>query len=951
MVTSLIVLSMAGCGSEPTRTKVASAKSTKTGDARPTKTSSAAPPVQKPLHGAVAAKQRSGDGRSFAEDYPIRSVDVSDVTVDDGFWAWRIELNSRVTVPHLFKMLEKGRYMKQLEVAAGVSDEKFPGGFMFFESDFYKSIDAAAESMKLSANPQLEKHIDHWAELIAKAQSDDGYLNWPRASLGKFENQAADKYYRGGLGEQYYVNNCGLSHELYNQGHFQEAAVSYYQATGKDNLLEIAKRIGDHLENWFADEKHLQPSGHQEIELGLVRLYRVTADERYLELAKMFLDERGHYRNNRPNMGVYGQDHEPVKDQSEAVGHVVRGGYMYSSMLDVSALTGDMAYADAARRIWEDAVQGKMYLTGGFGVPHMEGFPEAYDLPNKTAYCESCGSIASMFWANRLYRTYGSAKYYDVLERTLYNIFPATISLDGDKFNYVNPLESDGKACRSQWHGCPCCPPNIARMIAQVPGYIYAIGQRGLYVNLFVQSKADVELAGNRVQISQQTEYPWQGSVRVSVNPVKPSKFAVMLRIPGWAVNRPVPSDLYRYLDVNEVKPSLKVNGRPVAVQAVDGYAVIEREWRPGDVVELEMAMPIRRVLANQKVFEDEGMVALQRGPIVYCLESVDNYDFDVRNIVISDQKPLKHQFRRQMLNGVGVITGKGQFVTQAKGQPAIVEEKPFIAIPYCVWQNRPVRDLAGPMMAVWSFRRVDSLTQSRVGSGYYRVDKVGLAAETAVNSLDGLVIDTGDKPVAHGRLVGDAVTVMKEGGNGKAASAALSFSGNGYLNIGNSKKYCYSESFTVALWAKIPSALYWGALIQKCNPTDGRDTAWSLTVPQDNLRFDIPYTGSLYGTKGTVVTDNKWHHIAAVYDRDGNAGPQVRLYIDGKLNNSAKAGLNGPFAERRYELTVGGNPARLKEIPFKGLVDDIVLLDRAASNEEIESLFSDRGNSPPLKD
>jgi len=656
-------------------------------------------------HKPHASSFKSATG--LLRDYPLRPAPSSSVTLADQFWAPRIRAIHEITLPHIFDKLRNGGYMTQLEVAAGVSDKKFPGGFIFFESDFYKSMDAAGEILKIYPDPVLSGQIDGYAALISKVQRPDGYLNWVRAARGKMASEQAEKEFAGALGDEYYLNECRLSHELYCEGHLIEAAVSYYEATGHRNLLAAALRIANHLDQWFAEPRHRIPSGHQEIELALVKLYRVTGDERFLNLARMFLDERGHYRNQRPNMGAYGQDYAPVEEQREAVGHVVRGGYQYAAMVDITALTGDASYALAAARIWDDAVGRKMYVTGGLGIPRDEGFPDPYDLPNHSAYCESCGSVASMLWSYRLFLLTGDARYFDVLERTLYNGFLGSISLDGNEFNYVNPLESSGDHSRQPWHGCACCPPNIARFLAQVPGYAYATGKEKIYVNLYASGGAHLELEGSGLNVLQETAYPWDGTVKLTLHPERSHHFAICLRIPGWARNNPIPGDLYRFLDAFFETPQVLLNGQPVATDLDRGYAVIERTWQQGDHIELRFPMPARRVIAHKNVKEDAGKVAIQRGPLVYCAEAIDNKGH-VFDTVLKDSVELTPQ-HEQKLGGVTSLCGEALRQNGNTSSP-----KPLMLVPYYAWNNRGLGE-----MAVFLAREPSTTAKSEPAFGF----------------------------------------------------------------------------------------------------------------------------------------------------------------------------------------------------------------------------------------
>ena len=396
---------------------------------------------------------------------------------------------------------------------------------------------------------------------------------------------------------------------------------------------------------------HLWP-GHEVVEMGLVKLYRITGQRRYLDLAKYFIDVRG------PGGDQYHQSHIKPVEQTEAVGHAVRAGYLYSGMADVAALTSDPRYLGAIDRIWENAAGRKLYVTGGIGaVPGGEAFGADYFLPNMNAYCETCAAVANDYWNERLFLLHGSGKYVDVLERTLYNGLLSGVSLDGKLFFYPNPLASAGQHARSPWFGCACCPGNITRFMASVPGYFYARRGRTIYVNLFASGVADIKLdGGHTVTLTQETRYPWDGAIRLTVQPDKPGKLAIHLRIPGWARNEAAPGRLYTFVDNLDANPALRVNGKSVPIKLEDGYAVLDRKWKKGDVIQLDLPMPVRRVAANEQVEADHGRVALQRGPIVYCLEWPDNPGASVRDTVLTDGEKLSAQFEPGLLNGVETI-------------------------------------------------------------------------------------------------------------------------------------------------------------------------------------------------------------------------------------------------------------------------------------------------------
>jgi len=453
-----------------------------------------------------------------------------------------------------------------------------------------------------------------------------------------------------------------MSHELYNLGHLYEGAVAYFQATGKRALLDVAIKSADLLTRVFGPDALRAVPGHQEVELGLVKLYRVTGNEKYLKLAKFFLDERGH-ANGRQLMQALGdvgymQDHLPVIEQREAVGHAVRAVYMYSAMADVAALTGDQDYINALRHLWENVVQKKLALTGGIGARHHgEAFGDEYELPNRTAYNETCAAIGNIFWNHRMFLLEGQAKYYDVLERTLYNGFLSGISLEGNTFFYVNPLESDGKfafnsdnsVTRQPWFWCSCCPTNVVRLIPSLSGYIYAVRDERLYVNLYIGSQAQFQLGGSEVRITQVTSYPWEGDVKLTITPTQPIPFTLSLRVPGWVKGQPVPGDLYRYLDDTPQEVTVRVNGAPIAANDEQGYLNLRRTWQPGDTVDLTLPMHVRRVVAHPQVADCRDKVALERGPLVYAAEGVDNGGRAL-DLVVPDDMPLAAEHRRSTL-------------------------------------------------------------------------------------------------------------------------------------------------------------------------------------------------------------------------------------------------------------------------------------------------------------
>ncbi|MDZ7261773.1 MAG: glycoside hydrolase family 127 protein [candidate division KSB1 bacterium] len=619
----------------------------------------------------------------FAQDYPIRPVPFTAVKVTDNFWAPRIKLNHDVTIPIALKHCYTTGRVDNFLFAGKLKEGAFCTQYPFDDTDIYKIIEGASYSLQMFPDQQLEARMDTLIYYIGKAQEPDGYLYTART----IDPQKPHRW----AGIKRWEKDPEGSHELYNCGHLYEAAVAHYQATGKRTLLDIAIKNADLLCRDFGPGKLSYYPGHQIVEMGLVKMYRVTGNKAYLDLAKFFLDVRG-------NGGEYNQSHKKVTEQTEAVGHAVRATYMYSGMADVAALTGEQAYIKAIDTIWEDVVFRKIYLTGGIGaVGGHEGFGPAYELPNMSAYNETCAAIGNIYWNYRLFLLHGDSKYFDVLERTLYNGMISGVSLTGDHFFYLNPLASMGQHERSAWFGCACCPSNVCRFIPSVPGYMYATTNNRLYVNLFIQSTSHIDLDGTTVEVIQKTDYPWNGEIDVTINPKKSRVFDLALRIPGWAQNQLIPGNLYTFATRDESTFQVLVNGKPAPYEMKNGYAVLHRKWQKGDRIHLSLPMPVRRVKAHEKVVADRGKVALQRGPIVYCAEWPDHQDGKVLNLVLDKNAALKTTFKPELLGGVQVITGQAKLVKLAEDGRVTESEVPFLAIPYYAWANR------GPgEMAVW---------------------------------------------------------------------------------------------------------------------------------------------------------------------------------------------------------------------------------------------------------
>ncbi len=611
--------------------------------------------------------------------YPISPVPFTAVKVNDAFWGQRLNASREVTIPLAFsKCEETGRYENFIK-AAHPSDTIKVGGLSFDDTDVYKTIEGASYSMQTFPNAQLEKYIDSVLTIVKAAQEPDGYLYTARTMNPKHPHEWA--------GDKRWEKEEDLSHELYNLGHMIEGAIAHYQATGKTNFLDIAQKYAD------LAVKEVGPNpgqacvvpGHQIAEMALAKLYVVTGEQKYLDLAKFLLDKRGYTTIKNE----YSQSHLPVLDQSEAVGHAVRAAYMYSGMADVAALTGDTSYIHAIDRIWENIVGKKLYITGGIGATnHGEAFGKDYELPNMSAYCETCAAIGNVYMNYRLFLLHGESKYYDVLERTLYNGLISGVSLDGNGFFYPNPLESIGQHQRQAWFGCACCPSNIARFIPSVPGYIYAVHIKDLYVNLFMSNNSEIKVEGKTVGLKQTTNYPWSGDIQIEVTPKKKQDFNLKIRVPGWVQGQVVPSDLYSYTDKKKLSYTIKVNGQTVESQLTNGYFTIARTWVKGDKVEIHFDMEPRTVKAHPLVEADRGKVAIERGPVVYCAEWPDN-DFSVRSAILPQKPVFTVENKPELLYGLTMIHTDAQILSYNNAGKIEVKDVKLNMIPYYAWAHR----------------------------------------------------------------------------------------------------------------------------------------------------------------------------------------------------------------------------------------------------------------------
>jgi DUF1680 family protein len=648
------------------------------------------------------------------KDYPYRGVPFTKVKLNDNFWLPKLEINRTVTIPWSFQKSKETGRIKNFEQAVSHTG-KLCTTYPFDDSDIYKIIEGAAYSLHVKYDAKLDTYLDSLITLIGKAQEPDGYLYTTR-TMGDTTHPW--------IGKVRYEKEHELSHELYNMGHFYEAATAHYLATNKRNMLDIAIKNADHLLTVFGPGKKAVAPGHQVIEIGLVKLYRVTGNQKYFDLSKFFIDCRGQRKYEKKTgdkdatvwqTGAYWQDNIPVTQQTEALGHSVRAAYLYAGMADVASMTNNLDYLTALNKIWDNAFTKKTYITGGLGqAGNWEGFGPDYELSNHSAYCETCAAIASVYWNHRMFMMYGDSKYIDILERTLYNGLISGIGLDGKSFNYENPMEYNfqkgklsGENKRSPWFGCSCCPTNICRLMPSIPGYVYAQKDNRVYINLFMSNSTTLEiLPKENVTITQNTEYPWQGLVSISVEPNNKSniQFPLYIRIPGWAKNVAFPTNLYSYKEKSPSSVSIKINGNDVAYSEENGYAIIDRIWKKGDKVLLNFPMTIHQVAANEKVKDNIGKMAIERGPIVYCAEFADN-NGATSNLVVPDDQHFSEEFKPNLLNGVMTLKGASHAIQIENNVNVSTKTQPLVLIPYYARSNRGQGE-----MRVWFPTKIKNL-------------------------------------------------------------------------------------------------------------------------------------------------------------------------------------------------------------------------------------------------
>ena len=859
----------------------------------------------------------------------LETVPFTEVAFNDEFWKPRLETNRQVTVPYIFDQLE-GVYdpshdrVSNFAIAGGLETGTPRYDFPFDDTDIYKTLEGASYSLMVSPDPELEQYLDELIVKIAAAQDaeGDGYLYTVRTN---------------GLAQDHWGGNARWlslsgSHELYNAGHLFEAAIAHYQATGKTSLLNVATKFADLLVDTFHDGGVEIPPGHEIVESALARLYQITGNESYLTLARYFIDIRGTVTDDYSPWGTYNQDHLPVLQQQEAVGHVVRAIYLYMGMADVAACTHDYEYRDqllsALDKIWHSVNDTKAYITGGLGASHGgESFGDPYDLPHD-GYCETCAQIANVMWNQRMFLFHREGKYIDVLERTLYNSVTSGVSLDGDKFFYPNPLISTGGYTRSSWFSCNCCLGNIARMIPSVPGYVYCKDDDEIYVNLYIASTGSVSLAETDVSLTQVGSYPWQGDMAITVTPDTASDFTVKLRIPGWTQNQPLPSDLYSYKQQINDPVTIDVNGESIPVNINKGYVAINRTWQPDDVIHISLPMNIRQVKAHANIDACTDQVAIERGPIVYCVEWPDYVNNTVFHLVVPDQPQLNVQYQDNMLNDSSIVN-KGNIITgtvkalyQSEQGDVVQQNEPFKAIPYYAWAHRGT----GPM-TVWLADTPDRATPIPQPTpnemvAHYSLDETSgtIAYNLSGKEFNGTLADD---------FSFDSASVPGPVNN------ALSFDGtNQYIDLPDGL-YDFSKGCTISLWVYPTAVQSWSRFIDFGNGSASDNIWFGRRSDSNDLAFECWSGGSNNGmvSAANAITLDEWQMFTVTVDSSGNA----RLFKNGQL---IQTGNTMPTSVNRTNNYIGRSNWS-GDAYYQGSMDDIIIYNYNISDSEVADLYS----------
>ena len=846
----------------------------------------------------------------------ISGVPFTEVSFNDNFWKPRLEINRTATVPYIFSKLEEKGRIENFAIAGGLSTATPQYDFPFDDTDIYKTLEGASYSLMVSPDPELEQYLDELIVLIAAAQEDDGYLYTIRTN-GMNIWSGTSRW-----------SNLSMSHELYDAGHLIEAAIAHYQATGKTSLLNVARKFADLLVDLFHDGGIEIPPGHEIVESALARLAHVTGDNRYLELARYFIDIRGTVTDDYSPWGQYHQDHIPVLDQTEAVGHVVRALYLYMGMADVAKYIDDSEYSDALMsvldKIWHSVNDTKAYITGGLGAEEGgESFGSAYHLPND-GYCETCAQIANVMWNQRMFLHYRDGKYIDVLERSLYNSVISGVSFDGTKFFYPNPLESSGGYTRSGWFACNCCIGNIARTIPSVPGYVYCQSGDEIYVNLYVQSSANIELDNTSVELFQTGNYPWDGNMTLTVNPSVSSDFCVYIRIPGWARNNPVPSDLYQYENQSQETASIAVNDELVDMKIKKGYVKISRKWQPGDIISVTLPMSVRKVLSHPSIAADVDHIAIERGPIVYCAEWPDQATQNLTHMYLPENTVFTTEYKADMIglteySDIGnIITANIKGVYENESGGIDEADELLTAIPYYAWAHRG----EGPM-AVWLANTAESATPIPLPTpeqilGYWNLDESTgtLASDSSGNGNNGTLLN--------------GITFDSNSTQG-AINTALQFDGtDDYISVpaGFSD---FSKGCTISLWTHPTAVQSWARFIDFGNGSAADNIWFGRNSSTSNLTFECWNNGTVTATNAIEL--DQWQMFTVAVSSSGSA----KIYKNGQIIASGSCTVTSISRNNNYI----GKSNWSGDDYYEGAMDEIRIYNYELTSTEVMQLYN----------
>lgn len=874
------------------------------------------PPAQTVLHISV----REPDGPLEL----LKPVSFTNVTLTDDFWRPRLLTNQQVTIPYIFSKLEQTGRIDNFAIAGGLMTGTPQYNFPFDDTDIYKTLEGAAYSLQVQPNPALEQYLDDLIVKIAAAQANNGFFP---GYLYTIRTNGVDIW----CGPTPW-SNLRMSHELYNAGHLIEAAIAHYQATGKTSLLNVATAFADLLVDTFHDGGVEIPPGHEIVESALARLSEVTGNLSYLNLARYYLDIRGTVTDDYSPWGAYHQDHLPVLQQTEAVGHVVRALYLYMGMADTAFRTEDWAYRRALmaalESIWHSVNDTKTYITGGLGALHGgESFGAPYELPHD-GYCETCAQIANVMWNQRMFLYFRDGKYIDVLERTLYNALISGVSLKGDTFFYPNPLISSGGYTRSGWFSCNCCIGNIARTIPSVPGYVYCQADDEIYVNLYAAGVGKVSLADTEVTLTQESNYPWDGHITIRVDPNQSAAFTIYLRIPGWARNQPVSGDLYSYTNSRSESVSLDINGTPFPLNIEKGYVALNRTWQSGDQIHLFLPMPIRRVQAHPNVAACVGQVSLERGPIVYCAEWPDFAAQNVFHLYIPPSAVLESEYRENMLgdptlvNKGCVLRGTVKGVYEAPGGGTMEQDEPFTAIPYYAWAHR-----GAGQMAVWLPTDASRATPLPLPSpsemlGYWTLDETfgTTAADSSGKGMNGTLMNglSFDTNSVSGRV-----------------GRALNFDGsNDYIDLPDGFSD-FAKGCTISLWVYPTAVRNWARFVDLGNGAASDNIWFGRQGSTGNLAFECWSGGTSNGlvAADNAITLNEWQMFTVTVDRFGN----VRLFKNGQL---IQTGTSKPTSVVRTRNYIGRSNWSA-DAYYLGRMDEIRIYNYNLSDAEVLALYN----------